>query len=91
METWQTNVSFPLGTIKGAIMRKYESSRYIEGNREAVVSLVRNMPRVRPFHRTIVELFEDGELKHTIDTSSHSIEYAEDAAENWVMRVGSFD
>lgn len=72
-------------------MRKYEASRYIEGNREAVVSLARTQPRVRFFDKTIVELFEDGELKHTIDTSDHTIEYAEDAAENWVMRVGSFD
>ena len=72
-------------------MRKHEVSRYIEGNREAVVNLVRNEPRVRPLRKTIVELFEDGELKHTIDTTEHTIEYAEDAAENWVMRVGSFD
>lgn len=71
-------------------MRKFEASRYTEGNREAVINLVRNEPRVRPLHKTIVELFEDGELKHTIDTTGHTIEYAEDAAENWVMRVGSF-
>lgn len=72
-------------------MRKFEASRYTEGNREAVVSLIRNELRVRPLHKTIIELFEDGELKHTVDTSEHTIDYAEDTAENWVMRVGYFN
>ena len=68
---------------------KRELSRYMEGNREAVIYLIRQRG-VRPPIRVIVELYEDGELKDTVDNSSHDLGYAEDTAENWVMRVGSF-
>ena len=68
---------------------KREISRYMEGNREAVIYLMRQRG-VRPPIKVIVELYEDSELKDTIDNSSHDLGYSEDTAENWVMRVGSF-
>lgn len=61
-----------------------EISRYMEENRVAVV-----YHQLEPY-QLVVELLEEDDLKHTIDLSSHTVGYAEDAAENWVMRVGSF-
>lgn len=38
----------------------------------------------------VVNLYQNGELKHTELITDHSLRYAEDLAENYVLYVGPF-
>lgn len=67
-------------------MDKHEGiiiSEYFEDNRVAIV--------FKEQKGYVVHLFEDGDLKKIADVSTHSLQYAEDCAENWVMKVGDFN
>ena len=58
-------------------------SEYYDDNRKAIV--------YKEDKGYVVHLFEDSNLKKIVDVSVHSLQYAEDCAENWVMKVGDFN
>lgn len=58
-------------------------SEYYDDNRKAIV--------YKEDRGYVVHLFENDELKRIADVCNHSLQYAEDCAENWVMKVGDFN
>lgn len=57
-------------------------SHYSIGDREAII--------FKSEKGYCVRLFENKQLMHDKDVSLHTLQYAEDCAENWVHKYGNF-
>jgi hypothetical protein len=60
-----------------------EISRFMNDNRESVV--------LRNNEDYVVQHYEDSNMIREVSMNIHSLQYAEDCAENWVFRYGSFE